>query len=167
MPDLQSELKAKLNGINFDDAPGEAAPATSENYTRSIYEFVEQNPGITSTKIRTYFATLGLDAGGVSTRLSQLTRRGVIKRTHSSKKGYLYSVSDKEYDRRLFASKVAPVAKPGVQTLLDTLSIVTARALYDELRKIFDPQPVRSGVADEPTSSNRNTHRENHGSVGY
>lgn len=184
MPDLQTEIFKKvlpnMNNLKFDD-PGEeqeviveTAPQTT-NITKSLWEYIKAHPNQTLAPIVKAFPNL--ERTGISTRLTQMRKRGNLIATPSNQ-GFLYSVSSDTYSalsnaeaiekanearraklkQREIRAKIkaakskamkptapAPkaVARPevtprtSVASLLDTMSIVQARELYDQLKKIF------------------------------
>lgn len=177
MADLQTEIFTKvlpkmqqLNNLTFDDGPDASTevvvidedPPASE--TERIYRFVRDNPGSRSSVVAA--GCPGIRADGVSTRLNQLSKRGLIKK--EGRYPALYTVTGAPYvvmteemrvsnmlnarsqRKHLGRSKkkpapevqVAPVAAPtpAIQVTpvdLNNLSIVEARKLYDELKQIF------------------------------
>ena len=92
MPDLQSELSTKLSSLSFDDAGQALSQANSSQEPRSVsqqmFEFIKANPGSSISKIAKQFSS----AQHISTRLSQLHKTGVLKRTMTPN-GYAYSVA--------------------------------------------------------------------------
>ena len=89
MPDLKTELMKiqPLTSLNFDDE-GEntvevvSAPTTETtetSVTRQIWEFVKLHPGCSVKEIARDVPSV--DAAGISTRLNQLMRRGMITRS--------------------------------------------------------------------------------------
>lgn len=159
MPDLQTELK-KLAAIKFDD-DGDAVqeqPATQPaNVSRTLWLFVKDNPGATA-----HDASLGtgIEGSSSSSLLSQMFHKGVLRRTKPATGGsFQYTVIDPDYVpltprealMRAVAAKeakprakkakaapaVIPAADESIDALLNNMSIVKARALYDALKKIF------------------------------
>ena len=142
MPDLQSELSTKLSSLSFDDAGQALSQTDSSQEPRSVsqqmFEFIKANPGSSISKIAKQFSS----TQHISTRLSQLHKTGVLKRTMTPN-GYAYSAACATYPRKRYTrtTKVTPSAtQMDVQATLNTLPVATAKALYDELRKIFAPQ---------------------------
>jgi hypothetical protein len=132
---------------------------TTNNVTRATFDFVLNNPGKTRIEIARRLAEQGFAKGSTSSLLGQFIKQGQI----AERNGFLFA-QQSEY-KPLKASqrkpavvaapvKAAPKAKPEVkpeaapqiaafdtawnaENLLNSLSIKQARALYDELRKIF------------------------------
>ncbi len=184
MPDLQTEIFKKvlpnMSNLKFDDPGGEQeviVETASQNTSvaKSIWEYVKAHPNQTLAPIVKAFPDI--ERTGISTRLTQMRKRGNIIATPSAK-GFLYSVSSDTYSalsrtealakaqearqakrkqrqirahvkaaksKAMKPTAPAPkaVARPeatprtSVASLLDTMSIVQARELYDQLKKIF------------------------------
>ena len=154
MPDLKSELK-KLEALKFDDegttqpviTMQEPEPSTS--VSASFFKIIKDNPGCNRARLVALAETAGVMRASSSSLLSQFVTRGLI-RTVDSPAGptYFTVVQDyvKGYVRR--AKKTAKVATPkapvvapkqetNVSEMLSNMSILKARALYDELKQIF------------------------------
>ena len=128
---------------------------TTNNVTRATFDFVQYNPGKTRIEIARSLAEQGFAKGSTSSLLGQFIKQGQI----AERNGYLFA-QQAEYtplkasQRKPAAveapalkaeakTKAKPEAAPQInaawdaETLLNNLSIKQARALYDELRKIF------------------------------
>lgn len=166
MPDLKSQLaevKSKL--ATFDDEaldPSDfAGIADTPNITTAtkierLFNLVRDNPGITREVLMAKAERQDVKNDTVKTFMrDMINRRGLI-RVHNSASGPTYYVTGPTYVRetaprmtKKFLAKQtvhAPAAPTpgivapqdlGVQELLNTLPIAKARALYDELKKIF------------------------------
>lgn len=163
MPDLKSQLaevKHKLANMAFDDegeAVQDAPNPQGRNVSRTLWLHVKDNPGATSQSAGD---ATGIVPSSSSSLLSQMYSKGVMTRTKPEGGGpFQYTVVDPNYkpltSREALALAVAAKgkakpkskAKPApvvaappditVHDLLNTMSIVKARALYDELKKIF------------------------------
>jgi len=158
MPDLKTELK-KLEALKFDD-DGETnvitmptvAAVTEGSVSKRLFDVVLNNPGCTRKRIVKLAESANIGQSSSSSLLVQFTRRGLI-RTVDSPSGLTYFCVGTQYVRGYIkqAKKAAKVATPkaatapvavakqdtNVQELLNNMSIVKARALYDELKKIF------------------------------
>lgn len=158
MADLQTELftkvlpKMKLNELKFDDDVGttqEVQVQTEKpttNQSEIIWRYIRDNPGCSAGEI-----TGVDDKNNVATRIRQLVKRGIVRQDRSVFPMTNYVVGDvyKTIDvntrvERMNAARKnkkklssAPVAKPKSINILDTMSVVEARALYDQLKKIF------------------------------
>jgi predicted transcriptional regulator len=160
------EVKHKLATMAFDDS-GEATDATEAptpiaNQTRTLWLAIKDHPSVTAAEAAQW---AGMDRSSASTLTSQMFIKGILTRTKASDdSAYRYSVADPNYVpmskqqaiERAAAAKLAikskkakktkaavaaptPAAPPDltVHDLLNTMSITKARALYDELKKIF------------------------------
>ena len=159
MPDLKSELK-KLEALKFDD-DGDATnvitlPATAVapddqqgGVSKRLFNIIRDNPGCDRSRLMAKALSAGVGMSSSSSLLHQFTKRGLV-RAVDSQTGLTYFCVGAQYTPGYIkqAEKAAKVATPkaakpapqqdsSVQDLLNTMSIVKARALYDELKKIF------------------------------
>jgi len=159
MPDLKSELK-KLEALKFDDEGTtqpevitQEAPA-HEGVSETMFRVIKDNPGCNRARIMTLAENAGVARSSSSSLLGQFVKRGLL-RTEESPAGLIYFAVAQAYKPGYVKQKkrttkplhtadatIKPVAAiqkqdASVQDLLDSMSITTARALYDELRKIF------------------------------
>jgi hypothetical protein len=162
MPDLKSELK-KLEALRFDD-DGETQPEITthdialparvdEKFTNGVsaalFNVVRDNAGSNRSRLIAMADAAGIARASSSSLITQFTQRGLIRAT-STPNGIAYFPVAEEYVKGYVrrekkadtvapprALAVAPNQDTSVQDLLNTMSIVKARALYDELRKIF------------------------------
>ena len=165
MPDLRSELQ-KLADLKFDDdgdttnvitlAPAVARPDTL-GVSETFFNIIRDNPGNTRAALVTLARKAGIKDASSSSLVVQFAKRGLIKARIDVNLTSYFAVGNhyvKGYLARDKAKKVKPVAKAtpkpvpapvpdnaklptSVPQLLDTLSIVQARELYDALKKIF------------------------------
>lgn len=155
MPDLQTEL-AKVNEALKEwgeeqttmTQPRDYGFRPSNNVSRETFLAIKGNPGIDRARLITIMTERGFNPKSVYALVRQMVHQSHVKDTD----GKLFALNP-EY-RPLKAmpkgrpkateqeAKVVPVPS-GVRLtatateLLETLSIKQARALYDELRKIF------------------------------
>jgi hypothetical protein len=123
---------------------------TTNNVTRATFDFVLNNPGKTRIEIARLLAEQGFAKGSTSSLLGQFIKQGQI----AERNGYLFAqcaeykpLKASQRKPAVVAAPVKALAKPDpapqinaawdAETLLNNLSIKQARALYDELRKIF------------------------------
>lgn len=155
--------KMRLNQLTFDDDVNtqevhiEVEQPTT-NQTELIWRFIRDNPGSTASEVAR--SNIISDSGNVATRITQLVKRGIVrqdKTVHPAKNytttvGYK-SISMEERIQRMNAArkdgtkkpkkikvvkrKVAPQVQASQGNILDTMSVVQARALYDQLKQIF------------------------------
>jgi len=161
MPDLKSELK-KLETLKFDDE-GEtnvitmpAATALPDDQQGGVsnrfFNVIRDNPGCNHKRLVALDENGSVSRASSSSLLAQFVQRGLVRTVDSVSGPTYFSIGQKYkpgYIKQV--KKAAKVATPkatiapvaatkqdtSVQELLNTMSIVKARALYDELKKIF------------------------------
>jgi hypothetical protein len=164
MPDLRSELQ-KLADLKFDDdgdttnvitLPTATALPDTLGVSETFFNIIRDNPGNTRAALVTLARNAGIKDASSSSLVVQFVKRGLIRAQNNGGVSSYFTVGNhyvKGYLARDKAKKVKPVAKATpkptpapdnpvrvigtVPQLLDTLSIVQARELYDELKKIF------------------------------
>jgi len=167
MPDLKSELSKVITSWNNDMPTTDTTPTITHshtntgrpiknNATRITFNYVRDNPGVTSTQATIALGALGVNKSSSTSLISVMVTRGNLRKTAD---GSLFALQQEYVPIRTPASKrrkpkVEPKIVVGVpvkpvepapqinaawdaETLLNNLSIKQARALYDELRKIF------------------------------
>lgn len=153
MPDLKSELSKVINSWE-NDVPAtnrsDAGRPLTTNSTRTTFNYVRDNPGVTREAVVTALARMGVPKGSSTSLVSTMVIRGNLRETAE---GALFAAQP-EYKPLPKPTVAAPVEAPKVETpkppepaqinpawdadtLLNHLSIKQARALYDELRTIF------------------------------
>jgi hypothetical protein len=138
---------------------------TTNNVTRATFDFVLNNPGKTRKEILNALAAQGYKQGSTSSLIGQFTKQGYIVNRDgfmfAQQAEYKPLKTSQRKAAQTPAPKAAPKASPkatpkaapkpkakpepapqinaawDAETLLNNLSIKQARALYDELRKIF------------------------------
>lgn len=162
MPDLKSQLadvKHKLSTMAFDDE-GEAvqdttaAPSAPTSISATTFNIIRDNPGCNRKRLMAITKAAGVGETSSSSFLAQFLRRGLI-RAEDSPGGLIYFATISEYKPGYIKQAKKPTKAKKVQApavvaaapaapvditvhdLLNTMSIVKARALYDELKKIF------------------------------
>jgi hypothetical protein len=162
MPDLRSELQ-KLADLKFDDDGGTTNVITLPaavgipdflGVSEKLFGIIRDNPGLTRSELVELARKANIKDASSSSLIVQFTKRGLIE---AAKNGSVstYTTVGNHYVKGYVAKakKAKPVAvvtpKPTpvpdnpvrvigtVPQLLDTLSIVQARELYDALKKIF------------------------------
>lgn len=154
MPDLKSELK-KLEALKFDDEGTtqpevitQEAPA-HESISETMFRVIKDNPGCSRARLMALAENAGVTRTSSSSLLSQYVKRGLVRNTEADGVLVFFTTSQTYkpgYLRR--TNKAAKVATPKVQVaapkqevnvseLLSNMSILKARALYDELKQIF------------------------------
>lgn len=163
MPDLQSELK-KLEHFAFDDEGSTTDITmtlpqtfkTSNNVSRETFNYIKDNPGVTRTQVAKAMADRGFKKSSAFALSSQFARQGMVRRVDSglfvTQSDYTPVKSSKKIKEakvtKVTAQKVqaaimeAPVPlavshDTSVKTMLSRMSVLQAREMYDELKKIF------------------------------
>jgi hypothetical protein len=156
MPDLKSELSKVLNEWNPSETTTMTTPSyhtITNNITRATFDCVAKTPGVTRRDLIAKLSEQGYKNSSSSSMVTQMLQNGNFRY-----QGEGLFTTQPEYSprRRQTPTKrrvrkippvVVPEAKPeaapqinaawDAETLLNNLSIKQARALYDELRKIF------------------------------
>lgn len=138
----------------------------TNNVTRATFDYVKNNPGNTRTQIVAALTLQGFKKGSTGSLLGQMVKQGLLREANgtmfAAKGEYtpLKTSRNKDQVKPVVKPAVKPVAKKAqakprpqfippaeapvqinaawdAETLLNNLSIKQARALYDELRKIF------------------------------
>ena len=160
MPDLRSELQ-KLADLKFDD-DGDTTnvitlPARQDTLgvSETLFNVIRDNPGSTRAQLIVLARKAGIKDASSSSLVVQFTRRGIIRTQNTGGASTYFAVGSSYtsgYIPKDKPKKAKPVAKvtpksmplpdnakltTSVPQLLDTLSIVQARELYDALKKIF------------------------------
>ena len=147
MPDLKSEMHKVINSWS-EEAPtkAETGHSITSNSTRATFNYVRDNPGVTRESAVAALERMGVPQGSSTSLLSTMVTRGNIRKTVD---GALFAAQPEYKPLPNPKPKAAPVEAPkapepvqlnaawDADTLLNHLSIKQARALYDELRKIF------------------------------
>lgn len=136
----------------------------TNNVTQETFNYVRDNPNSTSAEIRKALVARGFNAGSVGSLITQFVKQEQFTKDHNDRyrtivNAYTPLKSTKKYRATgARTSKIVqikskpksagiaalhvdttPKVKPSwdVDTVLDTMSIVQARTLYDALKKIF------------------------------
>jgi hypothetical protein len=133
------------------------------NVTRITFDYVRDNPGKTRKEVAVALEAQGFKTSSVTSLIGQMVKQGLFRESNellyvttgeytplkSSKKMKAVAEKPQEPQRKVvtLTHRAAPEAEPtpapqinaawDAETLLNNLSIKQARALYDELRKIF------------------------------
>jgi hypothetical protein len=147
-------------------APAPTKPyfTVTNNVTRITFDYVRDNPGKTRKEVATALEVQGFKPSSVTSLLGQMVKQGAMRESahllyvtaseyaplKSSKKVKEMAAKPQEQQRKvvkLVNTRTGEVLNPtpapqinaawDAETLLNNLSIKQARALYDELRKIF------------------------------
>lgn len=139
--------------------PDEPTYTSAATKIERLFQIVCDNPGIGREELWAKAARQGIINGTTATFMRDMVNRRNLIRVHSGPSGPTYYVTAPYYSREMqprktkaFLAKTSkseskPKVVPtpgivapqdlGVQELLNTLPIAKARALYDELKKIF------------------------------
>jgi hypothetical protein len=163
MPDIQTALRSALNEWETPDKPPQQEKPVKEyfktttNVSRATFDYVKNNPGLTAKLVVNgmQFQNKDYKESSITSLLGQMVRNDMVRKTQHGE----YHALVKEYkalkaaktlaNRRPKQTKKQP-APAGIATLvvetknvddidalLTSLSVKQARALYDELKKIF------------------------------
>lgn len=155
MPDLKSELLKvqSLKDLTFDDdnQPTTIAVAEEKPTQRQVmWEYIRDNPGVNANQIAEHLGTVGPTTASA---LQKMFIRGIVDR-YIVDGVYHYGTTLPEYPPRSFTGRKrkkkhttkpvdvpvqsAPVSPPKANSsILDTISVREARALYEELKQLF------------------------------
>ena len=136
----------------------------TNNVSRETFNYIRDNPNKNSKEIRTTLTKQGFNAGSVGSLITQFLKQGQVSkdangryntivseytplkstkkfRSEGKRTNKIVQIKSKTKSQGIAALQVdtTPKVKPSwdVDTVLDTMSIVQARALYDALKKIF------------------------------
>lgn len=166
MPDIKTALQKVITEWEKPaDPPAAPTPAAhrfqpTNNISRTTFEFIKANPGLTRAEVVAKLTAKGYKATSTSSLVTQMIRQGLVKvgphnRVFTDHPEYtpikprLVRAAQKAAakPRKQAAKKpveptpaetvTRPVRQTAVEELLEQLSIVQARELYDQLRKIF------------------------------
>jgi predicted SPOUT superfamily RNA methylase MTH1 len=145
-------------------APAKPYFTVTNNVTRVTFDYVRDNPGKTRIEVAKALEKMGYKPGSVSSLLGQMIKQGMMRESahllyvtineytpiKGSKVLKAMAAKPQEQQRKvvkLVNTRTGEVLNPtpapqinaawDAETLLNNLSIKQARALYDELRKIF------------------------------
>lgn len=159
MPDLKSELK-KLEALRFDDE-GETQKEVTVQETEppigvshTFFNVLVKNPGCTRARLLSIAEVAGVGQSSSSSLLTQFKTRGLLRSVDSPQGLTFFAVGDTykpgyvKPKKKLAKARPVKVAAPtpvaavpkqetNVSEMLNNMSILKARALYDELKQIF------------------------------
>ena len=163
MPDIKTALSGILSEWELDNQQQEKQVETQQqpyfsitnNVTRATFDYVKNNPASASGEVSRALAQRGYKPSSIGSLLTQFIKKGLCTRDAQNR----YSVAVAEYVPMKANKQVKQViqkakatrgegiaalsAQPtqrlvwDVETVLNTMSIVQARAMYDALKKIF------------------------------
>ena len=162
MPDIKTALSGILNEWELDNQQQEKQVETPQpffsvtnNVTRATFDYVKNNPASASGEVSRALAQRGYKPSSIGSLLTQFIKKGLCTRDAQNR----YSVAVPEYvpmkankqvkqviqkakatrGEGIAALSPQPTRVPAwdVDAVLNNMSIVQARAMYDALKKIF------------------------------
>lgn len=161
MPDIKTALSTALSEWEKDDKQQENQMkqqpffSVTNNVTRATFDYVKNNPASSSGEVSRALEQRGYKPSSVGSLLTQFIKKGLCTRDAQN----LYSVAVAEYvpmkankhvkqviqkakatrGEGIAALSAQPTRVPAwdVDAVLNNMSIVQARAMYDALKKIF------------------------------
>jgi len=162
MPDIKTALSGILNEWELDNKQQEKQVETQQpffsvtnNVTRATFDYVKNNPASASGEVSRALALRGYKPSSIGSLLTQFIKKGLCTRDAQNR----YSVAVPEYvpmkaskhvkqviqkakatrGEGIAALSAQPTRVPDwdVDAVLNNMSIVQARAMYDALKKIF------------------------------
>ena len=164
VPDLQTELK-KLETLAFDDEGSTTTTEATmprvndhkitNNVTRETFNYIKDNPGLRRVQIATAMENRGFKKSSTLALTSQFVRSGMARIVDSGvfiaqseyappkgkkiKKAKVTKVTAKKVETHIIESVAQPEVQHDtlVKAMLSRMSILQAREMYDELKKVF------------------------------
>ena len=161
MPDIKTALSTALSEWEQDDKQQENQMkqqpffSVTNNVTRATFDYVKNNPASASGEVSRALALRGYKPSSIGSLLTQFVKKGLCTRDAQNR----YSVAVPEYvpmkaskhvkqviqkakatrGEGIAALSAQPTRVPAwdVDAVLNSMSIVQARAMYDALKKIF------------------------------
>lgn len=164
MPDIKTALSGILSEWELDNQQQEKQVETQQqqpyfsvtnNVTRATFDYVKNNPASSSGEVSRALALRGYKPSSIGSLLTQFIKKGLCTRDAQNR----YSVAVFEYvpmkankqvkqviqkakatrGEGIAALSAQPTRVPAwdVDAVLNSMSIVQARAMYDALKKIF------------------------------
>jgi predicted transcriptional regulator len=165
MADIKTALSGILSEWELDNQQQEKQVETkpyfsvTNNVTRATFEYIKANPASSFREVSKALEKRGYKPSSVGSLLTQFLKKGMCTRDAQNR----YSVAVPEYmpmkaNKKIKANQVIQKAKVtrgegiaalspqptyvtvadwNVQAVLDNMSIMQARAVYDALKKIF------------------------------
>jgi hypothetical protein len=162
MPDLKSELM-KLNNLKFDDEPTPPVVVDEATTERErVWNYIKANPTSSAAGVA---AGLGINPSLAASQIFALHNKAVVARGKIGDTYHYQVVGDSypRFDRKAHGEHIGklskgkpravrakakrvlvqrapdPVAAPvnDVDAMINSMSVVQARAIYDKLKQIF------------------------------
>ena len=124
----------------------------TNNVTRETFNYIKDNPGLRRVQIATAMENRGFKKSSTLALTSQFVRSGMARIVDSgvfvaqseyapikAKKAKVAKVTDKKVKKAIIESIAQPEVKhdTSVKAMLSQMSILQAREMYDELKKVF------------------------------
>jgi hypothetical protein len=136
----------------------------TNNVTQETFNYVKNNPNKNSSEIRSVLVARGFNAGSIGSLLTQFTKQNQMVKDHNGRYtvcvpnytplkstrqfraegkriNKIVNIKSKPKSAGIAALQVdttpKAIPKTDIQSMLNGLNILQARALYDELKKIF------------------------------
>ena len=136
----------------------------TNNVTQETFNYVKNNPNKNSGEIRSVLVARGFNAGSIGSLLTQFTKQNQMVKDHNGRYtvcvpnytplkstrqfraegkriNKIVNIKSKPKSAGIAALQVdttpKAIPKTDIQSMLNGLNILQARALYDELKKIF------------------------------
>lgn len=162
MPDLKTELK-KLEALKFDDEGTTTQEVTMQEpqtlgVSETVFNIIRDNPGCTRKRLIALADNAYVSKSSSSSLLNQFLKRGIV-RSVDSDAGMTYFAVGQKYKPGYIkqAKKAAKVATPkaakpepqptaiapvslavfSAKDMVESMPVGKARAVYDELKKLF------------------------------
>lgn len=162
MPDLKTELK-KLEALKFDDEGTTTQEVTMQEpqtlgVSETVFNIIRGNPGCTRKRLIALADNAYVSKSSSSSLLNQFLKRGIV-RSVDSDAGMTYFAVGQKYKPGYIkqAKKAAKVATPkaakpepqptavapvslavfSAKDMVESMPVGKARAVYDELKKLF------------------------------
>ena len=162
MPDLKTELKKIINQMKEKTTMPNSHPNITNNVTRATFDHIRDNPGLTRNAITATLVAKGYNPKSVTSLIGQMARQRLVREEDGK-----FFANQKEYTpikrkfppltKRVVKTKAAPrpkwtppellpmppvkpISAPAewsVESVIGSLNVRQAMAVYDELRKIF------------------------------
>lgn len=145
MPDLQTELSKVALPAHFDDdVPTTETQKPMKTSAQIVYDIVTKYPNLTRNDIRKHAVQHGVAGGTAITYITQFAHSGVFGKKHNQSGVMTYHTAAPYRPpmsgvRKQKATKVSMATSKPIETInIDDLKLYEARALYEQLKAIFE-----------------------------
>ena len=134
----------------------------TNNVTQELFDFVKNNPNLNGAEIRDRMVARGFKSGSVGSLLTQFYKQGQFVKDHNNRyrvvvpaytplkstkkfraegkrKNKIVTVKTKPSNEGIaaLAPQVTATSQWDAETIINNIGLKQARALYDELKKLF------------------------------